>query len=195
MEFLALRHRQLIAAVVELVVGVALDPVEVNSVGLAQRQKPLPEVGVQCGLFVRLHPALGLPAFGPALVQSVDDVFGVGVEFYDARLLQGFQGGDDPGELHAVVGGLRLAPGELPFKFPVLKNGPPASRPRVSRTGPIGIDGNCFHGRPPYLNDPVILVHHTVESIGGGVKGGGVVGPCHGGLRQLSHGAIEGGGL
>ena len=118
-EFLALHHRQLVAAVVELVVCVALDPVEVHRVDLAQLQKPLPKVRVQGGFFVRLYPALGLPLFGPALFQSVDDIFGIGVKLHNARLFQGLQRCDDPGELHAVVGGLRLPAGELPLKLPI----------------------------------------------------------------------------
>ena len=40
-ELFALRHRQLVAAVVLFVLGVALDPVEVNVMALQLRQQPL----------------------------------------------------------------------------------------------------------------------------------------------------------
>ena len=55
LQLLPLGHRQLIAAVVEGVVGVALYPVEVDGVDPAQLQQPLPQVGVQGGLLVRLR--------------------------------------------------------------------------------------------------------------------------------------------
>ena len=50
----------------------ALDPVEVDRVVIAQLQQLLPQIGVEGGLLVRLDPPLGLPAPGPARLQGVD---------------------------------------------------------------------------------------------------------------------------
>ena len=145
LELLAFHHRQLIAAVVVLVLGVPLDPVEVHGVVAAKVQQPFPKVGVQGGLFVSLYPALGLPGLGPALFQRVDDVFGVGVKLHQTGLFQGFQRRNDPGQLHAVVGGVLLAAGKLLLKFSRLENDPPASGAGVARAGPVGVDGDSFH--------------------------------------------------
>ena len=62
LQLLPLGHRQLITAVVVGIVGVSLDPVGADLMDLTQRQQPLPQVGVQGGLFVALHPAPSPPA-------------------------------------------------------------------------------------------------------------------------------------
>ena len=123
----------------------ALDPVEIDRVVLAQLQKAGPQVRVEGGLLVPLHPAPGPPAPGPTLLQGVNDVLAVRVQLHRTGLLQGLQGGDHPGELHAVVGGLGLSPGELLLVGAVHQNRPPAPRAGVARTGPVGVDGYCFH--------------------------------------------------
>ena len=84
----------------------ALDPVETDGVALAQREKPLPQVRVEGRLLVRLDPPTGPPALGPALLQGVNDVLGVGVELHLTGLLQRLQRRNHPGQLHAVVGGV-----------------------------------------------------------------------------------------
>ena len=66
-------HRQLVAAVVFGVGGVALDPVVADIVHFHQIQEGLPEVGVQSGLFVGLDPAFFAPGNGPALLQGIED--------------------------------------------------------------------------------------------------------------------------
>ena len=75
-----LGHRQLVAAVVFGVVGVALNPVVAHFMLCRQHKQLLPEVRVQGGLLVGLDPAPLLPAPGPALFQGVNDVLGVGID-------------------------------------------------------------------------------------------------------------------
>ena len=74
LKLLALRHGQLVAAVIVGIFRMALDPVQVNGVLLAQVQQPSPQIRVEGGLFVTLHPAPGPPALGLALAQAVNDV-------------------------------------------------------------------------------------------------------------------------
>ena len=66
----------------------AFDPVGVDGVDVAQLQKLLPEIRIEGGLFVALYPAPLLPAPGPALLQSVNHIFGVGVQLHLAGLLE-----------------------------------------------------------------------------------------------------------
>ena len=53
----------------------ALDPVVTEGVAFLQLQKPLPEVWVQRRLFCRFSPSPSPPPLGPALGESVNDVF------------------------------------------------------------------------------------------------------------------------
>ena len=105
-----------------------------------QGQQLLPQVHVQGGFFVAFDPALFLPAVHPALGQGVDDVFGVGVQLHHAGLLQAGQGPDDAGKLHAVVGGVRRAAGQLLFHAVPLQDGPPAPGSGIAGAGAVGID-------------------------------------------------------
>ena len=129
----------------------ALDPVGVHGVVVAQPQQLLPQVRVQRWLFVALHPAPLLPAPGPALLQSVDDVLAVGVQLHLAGLLQQRQGADHRGELHPVVGGAPLPAADLLLMGPVAQDRPPAPGPRVAAAGPVGI--NCYSFHKSFLTD------------------------------------------
>jgi acyl dehydratase len=66
-----------------------------------------PEVLVQYGLLLRCLPAALLPA-GHPLGDAVDDVAAVGAERHLGRPLQGRERLDRGGQLHPVVGGLRV---------------------------------------------------------------------------------------
>lgn len=55
------------------------------------------------------------------------------------NLIQRHQAPDDPGQLHPVVGGTLLSPGELLFIVPVEQNRRPAPGPRVAGAGAVGI--------------------------------------------------------
>ena len=127
------------------IIRVALDPVETDGVALAQREKPLPQVGVEGRLLVRLDPPTGPPALGPALLYGVNDVLGVGVELHLTGLLQRLQGSDDASKLHPVVGGVGLPAGELLAELPVLQDGPPPPGAGIARAHPNGIDSVRFN--------------------------------------------------
>ena len=68
------RDGKLIAAVIEFVLGVALDPVTADLMRIAQLQKLFPEVGVQRRLFIGLFPAVAPPRHRPALAERINDV-------------------------------------------------------------------------------------------------------------------------
>ena len=70
-EFGGLGYGHGVTALVLLVACVALYPVVVKGVPLAQGQQLRPQVAVQGGLFVCLYPPALLPAFGPALGKAV----------------------------------------------------------------------------------------------------------------------------
>ena len=86
-EFAALGDRHLVAAVIEFVLRMALDPVVAKGMDALQPQQLVPKVRVQGGLFVAFHPALGLPTLSPALGKAVDYIFRVAPKLHDARLL------------------------------------------------------------------------------------------------------------
>ena len=104
-----------------------------------QLEQFFPEVGIQGGLFVGLHPAPFLPAFGPALLQRVNDIFGIRPQFHPAGLLQDLQRGDHSRQFHAVVGGTFLAAAQLLFVFAEHEDGPPAPGAGVAGTGAVGV--------------------------------------------------------
>ena len=128
------------------VAGVAFDPFVVDDVALGQIQQFLPQVGVQSGGFVRLFPAPGAPAFGPALFQAVDDIFGIAAQGDLAGLLQLFQRRDEGRQLHAVVGGLGFAAAQLLFVLLVAQHRAPAPRAGIAAAGAVGENFDLFHG-------------------------------------------------
>ena len=80
----------------------------------------------------------------PGSKKAIDDILGVGVQFHLTGLLQGLEGGDRPGELHAVGGGLRLSAGHLLLMGAVHQDGAPAPGSRIAGAGPVGVNGDCF---------------------------------------------------
>ena len=122
-----------------------LDPVPCDLVGLQQRQKLLPEIDIQRGLFVGFDPALRPPCVDPALHNGVRDVFRVRVKLHMTRLLQRAQRGDDARQFHAVVGRLRFAAGKLLFHAVPLENRAPAARTGIAGAGAVGVDRDCSH--------------------------------------------------
>ena len=57
---------------------------------------------------------------------------------------------NDSGQLHAVIRRVCFAAGELLFVRAVLQYGAPAAGTGVAGAGAVGVDGYCFHGRPPW---------------------------------------------
>ena len=123
----------------------ALDPVVMQGMDVRQLQKPVPQVGIEGGLFVGLDPAPLLPARGPALGQSVDDILGIGPQLHNTGLFEQGQSRNDGGKLHAVVGGVGLTAGEFLAVGSIHQNGAPASGTGIAGTGAVGIDRDSFH--------------------------------------------------
>ena len=125
---------------------------------LQQVEQLFPQVGVEGGVLGVAHPAVGAPLFGPALLDGVDDVFGIGIEGHRARLLEGGKAGDDGSQLHAVVGGPLLPAGKLLADPLVAQNDPVAARPGIARAGAVGEDLYLFfssHVKTPFFNNQI----------------------------------------
>ena len=65
--FIPLNDRKLVAAFIFGVSCVTLDPTKLDLVYIKEVKAFCPEVGIECGLFVRLYPATLFPACRPAL--------------------------------------------------------------------------------------------------------------------------------
>ena len=129
----------------------AFDPDVGDAVLFGQVQRFGPQVGVQRGGLVRLFPAAGPPALGPAFFQPVDDVLAVRAVADLAGLFQKAHRLDEGGQLHPVVGGGRVAAAQLLFKdlavcAAVPQHRPPAAGAGVAAAGAVGVDLNFFHG-------------------------------------------------
>src|SRR5215207_8071672 len=135
---------------VERIVGVAADPVEGHLVAAARGVEGAPEVLVLDRLPVGGLPAPRLPALDPR-GDAEPDVLRVGVEIDGARARQRLERLDRGGELHAVVGGQRLAAGELLLAALEQEQRGPAARPRIPRAGAVGVDRHPLaHRTSPY---------------------------------------------
>lgn len=123
----------------------ALDPLVVQLVRRRHAQQLLPKVGVERRLFVAFDPAAALPALGPALGQTIHDVFGIAAQRHLARLLEQRKGADDRHQLHAVVGGLRLAAADGALQRLVAQNRAPAAGAGVAAARAVGKNGDLLH--------------------------------------------------
>src|SRR5258708_18706234 len=94
--------------------GVALHPVPGDTVRPGETIELLPQVHVLHRLLVGGAPAAALP-FRQPFADALLHVLRIGVDLDPARRLERFQRADDRGDLHAIVGRLRLPPGTLPF--------------------------------------------------------------------------------
>ena len=84
---LDLTRGQLVTAVIERIVCVALDFDPFNSMFLCKCQDFFPEILVFYGLFVAFNPVAAHPIFQPALPESIDKLGAVGINLYDTRFL------------------------------------------------------------------------------------------------------------
>ena len=89
--------------------------------------------------------------FQPSIQRDAEpDVLRVGVEVDRAGPRQRLERLDRGGELHAVVGGQRLAAGEL-LLGPLNRSSAPAARPRIPGAGAVGVDRHPLaHRTSPY---------------------------------------------
>src|ERR1019366_8775454 len=70
------------------------------------------------------------------------------------RPLQCLKCRDRRHQFHTVIGGMRLAAVEFLFVIAESEDRAPAARPRIARTGAVGVDGDALlqitHGSIPY---------------------------------------------
>src|SRR5277367_1151502 len=115
----------------------ALDPVPAHLMRLECRVEPLPEIDVLDRLFVGGAPAVLLPAMDPA-GNALAHILAVGDEIDGAGLFQRLQRRDRRHQLHAVVGGVRLAALQFLFGIAEFEDRAPAAGPGISRAGAVG---------------------------------------------------------
>ena len=156
---------QFVGALVLVVAGMALDPVPLHLVTQAGGVEALPQLDVLDGLAVGGLPAVLLPAVNP-LADAVLHVLGVGVQVDVRGALERLQRRDGGEQLHAVVGGLRLAALQLLAVLAGDENGAPAAGPRISRAGAVGVDDDGRLGRRSWAGLPAVVggrAHAAVE--------------------------------
>src|SRR5258706_1674650 len=107
----------------------------------------LPEVDILDGLLVGGEPALALQGVDP-LRDAILYVDGVGVDPHVARPRQGLERADDRHQLHAVVGGRRLAAEELLLLAAEAQDRAPAAGAGIAAAGAVAVDldGLLTHG-------------------------------------------------
>jgi hypothetical protein len=119
-----------------------LHPVPADLVLAERGIEALPEIDILHRLLVGGAPAVLLPfrdVFGDAVAQ----VLAVGMQIDTARPLKRFERGDRRRQLHAVVGGIRLAAFELLFVIAEGEDRGPAASPGIGRGTAIGVDDHA----------------------------------------------------
>src|SRR5208282_3704854 len=128
-----------VGALVQFVAGVTPDPEPLHLVPPGRRVEPAPEVLVLDRLLVGGAPAVALPDVEPT-GHAAAQILRVRVQAHQAGALQRLERLDRRRELHAVVGGERLAALQLLLLLAVAKHRAPAAGPRVARAGAVGPD-------------------------------------------------------
>lgn len=129
--------REHVGAFVLRMAVVRLHPLPVDRVRRRRRQKRLPQIGVLHGFLVGGAPAVPLPAVHP-LGDAVPQVDRIGRQRHRARLRQCLQRLDRGGQLHAVVGGQRLAAPKLAFLPFGTQQRAPSAGAGIALAGAVG---------------------------------------------------------
>ena len=109
-----------------------------------QQKKPFPKVRIESRFFIAFDPALFFPGDSPVLLQSINHIFGIGIQIDFTGLLEALQSGNHGKELHAVVCCQRFSPGYFFLFSFIAQNGTPAAGAGVSAAGAVCVDGNLF---------------------------------------------------
>src|SRR5262245_29744656 len=117
----------------------AAHPMPAHSMTCQERIEPLPEIYVPDQLPIGGAPAVVLPLVDPRQ-DAITQILAVGVNVDETGSLQRFQRRDRGHQLHAVVGGVRLAALELLLVIAEGKNRAPPAGPRIAGAGAIGVD-------------------------------------------------------
>src|SRR6266571_8204787 len=123
--------------------GVSLDPVPGDAVRTGEPVELAPQVHVLDRLLVGGAPAAPLPVADP-FADALLHVLRVGVDLDRAGAAQRLERADHCGQLHAVVGGLRLAAEQLTFAFAYFQQRAPSPRTGIALAGAVGVDAHDF---------------------------------------------------
>ena len=124
--------------------GMALHPVPLDPVRRGGVEQFLPQLGILDRLLRRRLPAVAAPAVDP-LGDAVADIDAVGGEDHLAGALQRLQRADRGEQLHAVVGGHRLAAGKFLLVRAGADHGAPPAGAGIALAGAVGEDFNGYH--------------------------------------------------
>src|SRR5438477_1885801 len=121
-------------------------------VPLDQLQQRLPEISVLDGLLLRVAPAVGAPAEIPLVAEAVHNVRAVAVDGHGAAAGEGAQALDGTGQLHALVGRVGFAAGQLDLVCRLLLEKKKTAGAGIAAAGAVGVDldrGGASHGPSP----------------------------------------------
>src|ERR1019366_1759624 len=142
-DFHHLRARKLIALFIVGMSRMTFEPLPGDLLPRGGVIKLSPQVLVLHRLPVNRAPVVGSPArepFGDALAQ----VFGIGEDCDLAGLLEHREGREGRLQLHSIVRGRRLTPGEFAHVGPVTKQRRPPARSGVAVTRAVSVDRYLF---------------------------------------------------
>src|SRR5690606_32709102 len=129
---------QLVGQLVFRMTTVALDPLPLHMVLTDQLIQLTPEIGILHRLAASGFPAALLPV-GHPLADALHYILRVGGQPDIGRgLLQGLQTADGRHQLHAVIGGLRLAAEQGLLIFAQTQQYAPAARAGIALAGAVG---------------------------------------------------------
>ena len=112
-------------------------------------REDLPEVGVQGGGFVCFPPAILPPLDRPTLFDRVADILRIAAKRDGAGFFQALQRADHRHQLHAVVGGVRVAPADFFFYAVEAQDSPPSAGAGIALAGAVRKDFYVFHSFRP----------------------------------------------
>src|SRR5579859_4914836 len=134
--------------------GMTAHPAPVDLVPQPRLVEPPPEVLVLDRSLAHGAPAPGLPQREP-LGDAVPDVLAVGVQLDVTGALEDLQGLDGGLQLHAVVGGLRLAAPALALVALEHQQRAPAARAGIAAAGTVRVDHHARrHDHAPKPGSP-----------------------------------------
>lgn len=146
LQFLYRSAGEIVATVVELVVGVSFDFDETHLVDLHKGEKLFPQIDVFHLVLACGAPSAHNPSVYPALQKGLDGIGTVAIYGDDARLFEHFKPLNNGGELHTVVGGGLFCAACLFFVAFVEHHAAPTADTRISGARTVCINFNfLFH--------------------------------------------------
>src|SRR6267378_8471148 len=127
---------KLVGALVEIVAGMAAHPVPPYRVVGERGIEPLPQIDILHRLAISGLPPVAFPTLDPGH-DAVAQILAVGVKVHGAGSLERLERRDRGHQLHAVVGGVRLAALELLLVVPEAEDRAPTARPGIAGAGAV----------------------------------------------------------